>query len=751
MFKSILYISLLAFLLSSSLANTKDLKGKVYGIDANQEKAELAGVTVFWMNTSIGTFADNNGNFTIPITNESDKLVFSMTGYAKDTITVSKDQNFLEIELISDLTTEEINVYANLPGTVLNKAELVNTSTITSKGLRKAACCNLSESFQTNPSVDVEFSDAVTGAKQIKLLGLNGTYTQLMTEKVPNMRGIASTFGLAYVPGTWMESIQISKGAASVITGYESITGQINVEYKQPETSSPLFLNLYANDYGAYEMNFDTKYQLSEELGTMLLGHGSFKNLKMDHNNDSFLDLPLGNQINLMNRWVYHSDNLHGRWIVKALYEDRKGGQNSFYPSENSNYYGIGIETQRYEFYGKTGYVFDTEQFSSMALIYSGSYHDQNSFFGNRKYNAIQKSAYLNLIYETDIQWKEHDHSEHEGEEHVETPLDKINLGASFQLDNYDETFIDQDMERNELVPGVFAEYVFSGIESFTLTGGLRADFHNLYGTFVTPRFHLRYELDPVTVVRASAGKGYRVANIFSENTGLMASSRTFMIEEELDPEEAWNYGINFTTDINILGMIFTFNSEFYRTDFVNQVIVDVDRSSTEVYFYNLEGESYSNSFQTDISFVPFKGFDVMMAYRLNDVKMTIDGELLEKPLVSRHKGFLNLMYTTPGNGWEFDMTLEYNGEGRLPNTSTYPADYRLGSHYKPFGQLHGQITKRFDSFDIYIGGENLTNYMQPTPVLGYDQPFGEFFDTSIVWGPIAGRKIYAGMRLNIN
>jgi outer membrane receptor for ferrienterochelin and colicins len=751
MFNRSLYISIVILILSGSFVIAKDLSGKVYGIDANQEKAELAGVTVFWMNTSIGTFADSEGNFTIPFTDETNKLVLSMTGYTKDTIIVSRDQTFLEIELISSLTTDEVNVYANQPGTILEKAEIVNTSTITSKGLRKAACCNLSESFQTNPSVDVEFSDAVTGAKQIKLLGLNGTYTQLMTEKVPNMRGIASTFGLAYVPGTWMKSIQISKGAASVTSGYESITGQINVEYKEPETSDPLFLNLYANNFGVYEMNFDTKYQFSEDFGAMLLGHGSFKNVKMDNNHDSFLDMPMGNQASLMNRWVYKSDNLHGRWIVKALYEDRKGGQSGFYPSENQDYYGIGIKTQRYEFYGKTGYVFDTEAFSSMALIYSGSYHDQESFFGKRDYDALQKSAYLNLIYESDVQWKEHDHSEHEGEEHHDTPLDKVSIGASFQLDNYNETFIDQGIDRNEIVPGVYAEYTFSGIKDITLTSGIRADFHNLYGTLVTPRFHLRYQFDPATVFRASAGKGHRVANIFSENTGLMASSRTFIIDEDLKPEEAWNYGVNLTTDLSIFDMLFTINSEFYRTDFINQVIVDVDRSATDVHFYNLDGKSYSNSFQTDITFAPFRRFDVMMAYRMNDVKMTIDGELLEKPLLSRHKAFLNLMYTTSDNGWEFDMTLEYNGEGRLPNTSTYPAEYRLGSHYKPFGQLHGQITKRFDSFDVYIGGENLTNYMQPTPILGYDQPFGNFFDTSIVWGPIAGRKIYAGMRMNIN
>ncbi len=751
MFNRILLIIVTIILMSGSMLSADYLKGRVYGIDANEAKAALAGVTVFWMNTNIGTFADNDGNFEIPFINETNKLVFTMTGYAKDTVTVTSEQTYIEVEMISNLTTDEVNVYANQPGTILNKASTENVSTITSKGLRKAACCNLSESFQTNPSVDVEFSDAVTGAKQIKLLGLNGTYTQLMTEKVPNLRGISSTYGLAFIPGTWMESIQISKGAASVTTGYESITGQINIEYKKPETSDPLFLNLYANDYGAYELNFDTKYNISEEFGTMLLGHGSFKNTKMDHNNDSFLDLPMSNQINLMNNWVYAGEKSHAKLTVRALYEDRKSGQNSYYPSENSNYYGIGIETQRYEFYTKSGYVFDSETFSSVAVILSGSYHDQNSFFGNRKYDALQKSAYANLIYETDIQWTEHDHSEHEGEDHVETPLDKVNLGASFQLDNYNEKFIDQIISRNEIVPGIFAEYTLSAIKDLTLTGGVRADFHNLYGTFFTPRMHLRYQLDPVTVFRASAGKGFRVANIYSENTGLMASSRNFIIDEDLEPEEAWNYGVNLTTDVDLLGLLVTLNAEFYRTDFLNQVIIDVDRSATDVHLYNLAGESYSNSFQTDLSFVPFKGFDVMLAYRMNDVQMTIDGELRQKPLMSRHKGFMNLMYTTPGNGWEFDMTIEYNGEGRLPNTSTYPEEYRLGTNYKPYGLLHGQITKRFDTFEIYLGGENLTNYMQPTPVLGYDNPYGKFFDTSIVWGPIAGRKIYAGLRFNLN
>ena len=755
MFKHII-INAIFLLFSFSLLEAEILKGKVFGIDAEEEKAPLSGVTVFWMNTNIGTFANDEGSFEIPYTDKTNKLIFSMTGYAKDTIAVQPDQDYIEIELTSNLTTDEVNVYANEPGTVLNKASIENTSTITSKGLRKAACCNLSESFQTNPSVDVEFSDAVTGAKQIKLLGLNGTYTQLMTEKVPNLRGIASTFGLSYIPGTWMESIQISKGAASVTTGYESITGQINVEYKKPETSKPLFLNFYANDFGAYEMNLDTKYNFSEEFGSIFLAHGSFKNTKMDYNNDSFLDMPMGNQINLMNRWTYMGDQIRGKWSLKAMYEDREGGQLNYYPSQNDEYYGIGIETQRYEFYGKNGYVFDSETFRSMAVIYSASYHKQNSFFGKRNYNAEQTSGYVNMIYESDINWSASEHSDseehdHSTEEHSMRPADKINLGASFQYDNYDEIFIEQGLTRNEVVPGLFAEYTFSGIEDLTLTGGLRADFHNLYGTFITPRLHARYQLDPATVARISAGKGYRVTNIYSENTGLMASSRDFIIDEDLNPEEAWNYGVNITSDIELFDLIFTVNAEFYRTDFINQVIVDIDRSSTAVHFYNLNGSSYSNSFQTDVSFLPFSGFDVMLAYRFNDVNMTIDGELRQKPLMSRHKGFLNLMYTTPGNGWEFDMTLEYKGEGRLPNTSSYPEQYRLGSHYKPFAMLHGQITKRFEAWEIYIGGENLTDYMQPTPVLGYDDPYGNFFDTSIVWGPIAGRKIYAGLRINID
>jgi outer membrane receptor for ferrienterochelin and colicin len=359
---------------------------------------------------------------------------------------------------------------------------------------------------------------------------------------------------------------------------------------------------------------------------------------------------------------------------------------------------------------------------------------------------------------------EEEEHESHEGHDHegdeechheVEEELSielqhNVNLGLSWQFDEYNELFKNNLLMRTENIPGAFAEYSLSGLWNLTLVGGFRADFHNLYGTFLTPRFHLRYELTENTIFRASVGKGFHVANIYAENTGLMASSREFVIEEKLNPEEALNYGLNMTSDFYIGDMLFTLNADYYRTDFINQVIIDMDREAGFVYFYNLDGKSYSNSFQVDLTFQPFSGLELVTAYRLNDVQMTYDGNLEQKPMVNKHKAFLNASYTTDDADWIFDFTFNLNGGGRLPNTSANPVEYQLDKTYPAYIMLHGQVEKEFDMFSIYLGVENLLDYKQPNPILAYNDPFGKYFDSSMIWAPIEGRVIYVGMRFKL-
>ncbi|MFH1049662.1 MAG: carboxypeptidase-like regulatory domain-containing protein [bacterium] len=767
-----LLIILIIILIQITASEAAVLKGKIFGVDENKKKIPLVGATLFWAGTQTGTISKNDGIFEIDRNNKATKLIASYIGYGKDTIEIPVTKSYLEIELSSELELEGVTVTGR-QGTIVSKAEIAKSEQITMQGLRKAACCNLGESFQTNASVDVEYTDAVSGAKQIQLLGLDGSYTQIMTEKIPNLRGIGATYGLNYIPGPWMESIQISKGAASVTTGYESITGQINVEYKKPKTSEPFFFNFFANQMGRIEGDINTRYEFNDELSTMLLLHGNQMSSQIDYNNDKFLDLPMDEQINLMNRWNYVTDDIHIQAGAKVLYEDRKGGQKDYFQSSNnSSLYGMNVHTERYEGFWKSGIIFDDVDYKSLALILFAADHTQDSYFGKNSYIGKQKSLYANLIYQFAFETGHEEHIEsdeehnlsndehnHEAEqeqihdEHNEEGLELIHnfsLGLSWQFDDYNENFKSNSMNRIDRISGLFTEYTISGFHRLTIVGGARVDFHNLYGTFFTPRVHIKYELNPTTIFRMSGGKGYHIANILAENTGVMASSRELVVEEKLNPEEAWNYGINMSTDFYIGDMIFTLNADYYRTDFTNQVIMDVDRDVHYAYFYNLNGKSYSNSFQVDLIFELFRGLEVTTAYRLNDVNMTFDGKLNEKPLINKHKGFLNLAYTTDNADWTYDFTFDLNGGGRLPNTANNPEEYRLDKTYPAYVLLHAQIEKSFDSFSLYLGGENLTDYKQANPILAYNDPFGQYFDSSMIWAPIVGRVIYAGVRVNL-
>lgn len=769
-------VLLLCLISTVSSAYSIEITGKVFGMDESRIRVPLMGANIKVLNIDKGAKTDKNGSFKINVSGTK-SISVSYAGYRTDTLQLDGKQTNIEIEL-KPVLTGVVEVVAAQPAIKISKSA-VNSTTITTTGLRKAACCNLAESFTTNPSVDVNYSDAVTGAKQIELLGLEGIYTQMMTENVPNIRGLSTTFGLNYVPGQWMESIQISKGAASVSSGYESITGQINVEYKKPQKSDPLFISLYANHEGRIEGDITSGLEVTDNLGTSIMLHANFFNRELDGNKDLFLDMPMEQQYSFLNRWEYDNNGLHTTQAIKILNEKRKAGQIGYFPNTDTSKYGIKIKTERYEYFGKIGYVLPTESYNSIAFQYALSTHDQNSYYGKTTYDANQKSFFGKLLYETRFghATKESNHEDeeesHEGhnhevneESHTEVAADsdenflhKINMGLSYNFDQFDENFKyynysksaynDTLINKIERVPGVFAEYTYSGIKNITMIAGGRFDFHNLYETFFTPRFHLRYTPTDKITLRASAGKGYHINNIYAENAGILASSRSIYIDEKLDPESAWNYGINATYDFNLFDQDFTLNAEYYRTDFINQVIADMERNPNEIHFYNLKGDSYSNSYQIDLTFKPIHGFEIMTAYRYNDVRMTVNGALIEKPLSSRYKAFINLAYVTDFEEWKFDFTATLNGGGRLPNTESNPENYRLDREFKPYPMLYAQITKKFGDLDIYVGGENLTNYMQENPIVAADAPYSKYFDGSMVWGPVMGRVIYFGVRYN--
>ena len=730
---------------SPGLQAHEHLKGVVRAVAESEGKREIQALpfaSVHWAGTTMGMVTDEDGNFDLhkPDTRNILHLVVSYTGYTPDTIPVLPGQTHIEILLSETVQLEEVTVRRRMGGSFISAIQPAKTEVITISGLQSLACCNLSESFENSATVDVGFADAVSGAKRIQMLGLAGVYSQLLFENLPGIRGLSSAYGLTYIPGTWMESIQISKGTSSVLNGYESTTGQINIEYKKPQRSETLFLNLFANSEGRIEANMNSAFELNETWSTMLLGHVSTQQVKIDHNGNSFLDVPLGTQVNFMNRWNHEEEeSRHIQFGLHVLSDERSGGQKFFDSSADrgtTNAYGIGVETLRLQGFFKAGFYMPNTLQSSIGIMGVVTYHDQNSFFGLNSYEGQQKSLYSNITYQALLGSTDH----------------KINTGISYMLDEYNEQFNDTLLSRTESVPGLFSEYTWNYPDRFTLILGLRADHHNLHDWFITPRIHFRYHLGENGTLRGSAGKGYRTANVFSENSAIMASSRQLIFAEEFRAEEAWNYGLNYTHVIPLdEERAITFSADYYRTDFMNQIVADLDQSFSRVVFYNLDGKSYSNSFQADLTVQPFAGFEIYTAYRLDDVKTTINGKLVEAPLTSRYKGLLTLSYATRYEKWKFDMTNQLNGPVRIPDTSENPEQYRRPGHSPVYYILHAQITRKFRNMDIYFGSENLTNFRQHNPIIAADDPFGSYFDSSLIWGPFMGRMFYAGMRYTFN
>jgi len=731
--------------INAVLQASKVIKGIVLEEDNKGKFKPLSNASIFWINTGKGVITDSAGYFSIRQDSAGKMLVVSYTGYQSDTIfTNTADE--LKIVLASNKKLKEVTVTSKQRSVYINNYNPIRTQTMTGKELLKAACCNLSESFETNPSVDVSYNDAVTGSKQIQLLGLSGNYTQLTVENLPGPRGIATPLGLNSIAGPWIESIQLTKGVGSVANGYESIAGQINVELKKPENSEKLLANLYVNDYGKTDLNLNLSQKISKKWWTGLLLHDDFlANKKLDFNKDGFRDLPTGNTFSLVNRYKF--DNGNGTLVqlgIKILNDKRTGGETAFNPASDkntTNKYGLGINTERYEAFAKVGYVFPAKKYKSIGFQTALISHKQNSYFGLTAYNARQQSFYSNLIYQSIIR----------------TTVHKFRTGISFLYDKYDENFKAVQYNRNEIVPGIFGEYTFTPNEKFSAIVGLRADHNNLYGFFVTPRLNMRYEPVKGTTIRASVGRGQRTANIFAENMSSFISARQVNIIASgpgkaygLNPEVAWNKGISLDQKFKLFKHDAMFSVDYFRNDFKDQVVVDIENARA-VSFYNLKGRSYSNSFQAELSLEPVDRFELRMAYRYFDVKSTYNGKLLERPLIARNRAFVNLAYAV--KGFKFDYTVTYNGKKRLPDTQANIPVYQLPQYSPDFVLMNAQVLKTIgknSQFDFYIGAENLTNYFQKTVIVSADQPFGNYFDASMVWGPVNGRMFYFGMRYKI-
>lgn len=642
----------------------------------------------------------------------------------------------------SDFQIEEVTVVQRKKGKVKSRTEAFDTEKINSEELCRAACCNLSEAFETNASVDVAYSDAATGAKQIRLLGLSGTYVQLIQENTPAVRGLAQNFGLEYIPGPWMQSIQVSKGTSSVINGYEATSGQINVELLKPQTQNPLSLNLMVNSEAMAEANIMGGWQIKDHLYTGILAHYGGGFMAMDGNHDTFADMPKTQNANLANRWFYKQGNYTFQAFVRGLYDRRRGGQIGHGADTIANPYLINLNTWRVEGFMKNGYVFDEESGSSVAVITAVSYHDLNNGYGLRNWKANQLNAYLNALCQLNFEGSGEVDNDH-----------RLTTGLSLNVDNYRErlSLLPQALDRLEIVPGIFAEYNLKYDEMLSLVAGVRADYSTRYGFFVTPRMNIRYTPFEWWTLRGSVGMGYRSPNAIADNAFILPSSRVLHLADDIQQERAVNAGLSTTFYIPLGSKELQLSMEYYYTHFLNSLIVDMDRDKHAVYIYNqtdLPGaKSFAHSAQIEASIEVLRGWTWTAAFRYTDVEQTTicsDGiaRLRPKTLTNRFKGVVTTSYQTPLKKWQFDVTAQFNGVSRVPDGFEQPFTW--------YPQLMAQVTKYFRTCSIYLGAENMTNFRQDPSIVDSYHPWGPDFDASMVCGPTTGWKVYLGFRYDL-
>lgn len=628
-----------------------------------------------------------------------------------------------------------------------------NTEIIGQQQLVRAACCNLGESFVANPSVDVNYSDAATGARQIKLLGLSGTYVQMLTENIPNYRGAAIPYALSFVPGPWMSAIQVSKGASSVRNGYESTTGQINIEYAKPQGTDGIRANAYLDSQLKYELNVDASKHFTDRFSASILAHFDDRQRAHDGNNDGFVDMPKQRQWNVMPRLAYVSPSWISQFSVRALHDERKSGQlggHASLPNDQMAYV-VDVKTDRYEAQWKNGFPFNDDHNTSIALMLHGSWHEAENSFGDHQYNVLQKNGYAQFMFETDV-----------------TERHNLSVGLSMNHDYFDDSYaasqpyrqpVSWSSQMTETTLGGYAQYTYKIDDMLSVMAGIRLD-HSFYYKrwFMTPRLHLKYSPNSLLTLRVSAGKGYRTPHALAENTPLLATSRTLggLLAKGEQPrmEEAWNYGASLGLVIPIGDNELEMNAEYYYTDFIEQLVIDhYNRelkddqgngmgAANQLRFYNLSGKSYSHTLQVDASYPLMEGLTALTAFRWNDARTTYERplgpQLLRRPLTSQYKGLLTLSYKTPLELWQFDLTGQLNGPGELYDHSRYPS----------YCQLQAQVTREFEHFSLYVGGENLTNYKIDNPIRMAHDPWHYDFDATQVWGPVEGAMFYAGIRI---
>ena len=677
---------------------------------------------------SIGTASNADGFFEInDIKAGSYELVFSAIGFnkLKKNISIQAGKNTLDIILEpSSYDIEQVVVTGTMKETFLSTSP-VKVDVVTQKFLKKVATSNVMEVIENVNGVQKQINCGVCGTNDIHINGMEGPYTLVLINGMPVMSSLSTVYGFNGIPTSLIKQIEIIKGPSSTLYGTEAVAGVINILTKEPLDVSTIELESFITSH--FEKNIDFAYAPKMKKVDVLLSGNYFKmDNFLDDNKDNFTDIPFSERLSLFNQWNFKRKS-RKKFSLSAKYfqEDRSGGVKEWNENlrGNDSIYGESIYTDRIELAASYELPMDED----VRIDASYNYHHQDSYYGNTKYEAFQNIYFANLIWNKSI-----------GHNH-----DFIS-GLSYRY----QTFMDStlaNINERKFIPAFFVQDEITLNRKWTSLLGIRTDYHDEHRFIFSPRMNLKFKPKTYTTFRLNAGTGFRLVNLFTEDHAFLTGSREVLVVEDLKPEESYNINLNANHIFSLGRSTGTIDIDAFYTYFTNKITPDYDVNSNQIIYANLDGFSVSRGLAFNIQ----QNFEIPLSIKAGgtflDVYSVYDNNIRENELFApSFTGVFSLSYNWDKINTSIDWIAKVTSPMSLP---TFPYPFERVEESPWFSQHHLQIKKVFsESLTAFIGVKNVFNYTQESPLVDWQNPFGDDFDTSYAYGPLQSRRFLFGL-----
>lgn len=704
----------------------------------DDKNVPVQGATLAWAGHSFHAISDSEGLFLINRLADDSLLIIQYVGFKTLEFRVPPNQVEVRITMSENIELQQVEVKSKASATFTPLASNMNKEVVSMRELRKAPCCNLSESFETSAVVDANYTNAALGTREIEMLGMRGIYSQIMLDSRPTMYNLAAPFAFDFIPGPWLKGVQVSKGAGTVVNGSDGLAGQINVDLIDPQDGPRLFVNGYANHRNRYEMNIITNKKFNENWSSGTLIHGNQDQHHQDKNADDFIDAPRKRQLNVMQRFHYYGLKWEGQVNVHGILDQRQGGQTQHpSPDHVGDLLIYDHNQKRLEIFGNVGFVGFKDPGRSIGFQWHVQHHDYDAMYA-RIANGKDQSYYANLIYQEKFGSKKH----------------TLMSGLSMRRSITEEGFSDLIFNRKEFIPGMFGEYSYNADvadSKFGYTVGLRTDRYGDYGFRATPRFSARFQVEDYGTIRASAGRAYRMPNVISDNIHFIGLGRYFQIES-IGLDVANNFGLGYIQKIFLGGPTeLNISVDFYHTYFKKQNIQDIESETRNIINRYVDEGSRINYFlvQNQIQLNSNLGFKIAYKYTDAQYRLTNNNPLISRMYLPKHRALFTVDVNSDESIWLANFTLQWVGSQRLLDISYYPTPGSAGRTNKSpsYFLINFHLSRNLGKFEFYSGLENATNYVQEYQIVSPTATGSRYFDATRLYAPNMGIRWYGGFK----